>query len=235
MDAASQAMIDGIAPYAGDPMIEARCVAAVVQIDAAIDLVLHDPPVLSLDDAQHRAGMPLEPSEGQPAAGDFRWPECPPRCDCRDRLDAVASPRASCPGQSRRDRTATGGRGPCPLDVPAAVGDGVRFAPGDRVFLMFGAGNREARVLDRPGRGDITRDTRASLVFGARRHFCAGAAASRALIGEVALPMLFDALPTLRLDGPAPFAGWAFCGPVSMPVARQGLAARVPCPISSLC
>ncbi len=37
MDAWSQAMIDGIANYAGDPAIEARCHAATAGIDAAID------------------------------------------------------------------------------------------------------------------------------------------------------------------------------------------------------
>src|SRR4051794_38615398 len=36
MDAWSQAMIDGIANYAGDPKIEARCHEATVGIDAAI-------------------------------------------------------------------------------------------------------------------------------------------------------------------------------------------------------
>jgi hypothetical protein len=30
--------------------------------------------------------------------------------------------------------------------------------------------------------------------------------------------MLFEALPGLRLAGPAPFAGWAFRGPTHVPV-----------------
>jgi hypothetical protein len=33
----AQAMIDGVANYAGDPGVEARCRAAVADIDAAID------------------------------------------------------------------------------------------------------------------------------------------------------------------------------------------------------
>ena len=37
MDAWSQAMIDGIANYTGDPEVEARCHAATAGIDAAID------------------------------------------------------------------------------------------------------------------------------------------------------------------------------------------------------
>ncbi|MEM1315534.1 MAG: cytochrome P450, partial [Pseudomonadota bacterium] len=56
--------------------------------------------------------------------------------------------------------------------------------------------------------------------FGAGPHFCAGAWASRCLIGEVALPMLFEALPGLELDpeGETRFGGWAFRGPLSVPV-----------------
>jgi cytochrome P450 len=87
------------------------------------------------------------------------------------------------------------------------------------VFLMFGAANRDGGVFDRPGVFDPTRDTGQAIPFGAGPHFCAGAAASKALIAEVALPMLFDRLPDLRLAGDAPFGGWAFRGPLSVPVA----------------
>ena len=64
----------------------------------------------------------------------------------------------------------------------------------------------------------MTRDSSAHVAFGAGPHFCAGAAASRALISEIALPMLFERFPDLRLDGEAPFDGWAFRGPLSVPV-----------------
>jgi cytochrome P450 len=86
------------------------------------------------------------------------------------------------------------------------------------VFLMFGIGNRDPAVFDKPERFDITRDTRASLAFGAGPHFCAGAAASRALIAGVALPMLFQRFPDMALSGPVRFTGWAFRGPVAVPV-----------------
>ena len=42
MDAYSQAMIDGIANYGGDPEIESRCLHAVAILDAAIDDRLAD-------------------------------------------------------------------------------------------------------------------------------------------------------------------------------------------------
>ncbi|MEC3861770.1 cytochrome P450 [Mesobacterium sp. TK19101] len=229
MDAVSQAMIDGIANYAGDPTVEARCIAAVARIDAAIDLALQDPPELSLVDVQQRAGLPpdsLKANVRLAISGGQNEP--------RDAIAGAAWALLQHPDQLAQVRAGKVGWqqafeeyarwispiGMSPREVAQAdVVEGVRFDPGDRVFLMFGAGNRDARVFEHPDAFDITRDTRASLAFGAGPHFCAGAAASRALIGEVALPMLFDAFPDLRLDGPVPFAGWAFRGPLSMPVA----------------
>jgi hypothetical protein len=96
---------------------------------------------------------------------------------------------------------------------------GIRVEPEARAFLMFGSGNRDERVWTDPDRYDITRDTTRSLAFGAGPHFCAGAAAARTLIAEVALPMLFERLPGLRLAGEVPFGGWAFRGPLKMPAA----------------
>lgn len=59
------------------------------------------------------------------------------------------------------------------------------------------------------------------------RDAIAGAAASRALVGDIALPRLFDCLPGLQLDAeaaPVRFGGWAFRGPLSLPVRLAGLA-----------
>ena len=49
-------------------------------------------------------------------------------------------------------------------------------------------------------------------------HFCTGAGISRALIAEIALPMVFDALPDMQLAGDAKITGWAFRGLTSLPV-----------------
>ena len=97
--------------------------------------------------------------------------------------------------------------------------DGITFEEDDRVFLMFGSGNRDEAVFDHPDRFDITRDVSKSISFGAGPHYCAGAFASRALIAEVALPKLFAALDGLRLadDAAVRFGGWAFRGPLSVP------------------
>ena len=85
------------------------------------------------------------------------------------------------------------------------------------MFLMFGSANRDEAAFERPEVYDIDRDTSNAIPFGAGPHFCAGAAASRALIAEVALPLALERLPGLRVAGPVPFAGWAFRGPTALP------------------
>ncbi len=78
--------------------------------------------------------------------------------------------------------------------------NGVDFAPDDRVFLMFGSANRDEAHFANADQFDLTRDTAKSIAFGAGPHFCAGAAASRAMIADVALPSVFARLKGLRLD-----------------------------------
>ncbi len=63
MDAWSQAMIDGIANYTGEPAIEERCHRATAGIDAAIDdrlPVVGKTPDQSLLSVMLQAGMPME-------------------------------------------------------------------------------------------------------------------------------------------------------------------------------
>jgi cytochrome P450 len=82
---------------------------------------------------------------------------------------------------------------------------GVRFEPEERVFLMFGSANRDEQWFEDPDRFDVDRLAKGNLTFGAGPPFHPGAAASRSLVGDVALPMIFD-----RLDGcgwPTPRAG----------------------------
>ena len=61
-------------------------------------------------------------------------------------------------------------------------------------------------------------DTSKAISFGAGPHFCAGAATSRALIVEVALPMVFQRFPNMTLRSEVEMKGWAFRGPLSVHV-----------------
>ena len=88
---------------------------------------------------------------------------------------------------------------------------GYDFKKNDRVFFMFGAGNRALAFLVTPEIFDFNRNTGSAIPFGASPHFCAGAAASRILISEVALPKLFKAFPNLELTDEVNLGG-AFLG-----------------------
>ena len=85
---------------------------------------------------------------------------------------------------------------------------------------MFGSANRDEAHFADADRFDLTRDTAKSIAFGAGPHFCAGAAASRAMIADVALPSVFARLKGLRLDESEPvrIGGWAFRGLFNLPV-----------------
>lgn len=239
MDAWSQAMIDGIANYVGDPEVEARCRSATTAIDAAIDERL--PAVKARPDAsllsvmvasgmpvdQVRANIKLTISGGQneprDAIAGAAWALlCHP-----DQLALVSdgavswlqvfeeycrwvAPIGMSPRRIADDFAFT------PDDAPP-----VRFEADERVFLMFGSANRDEAHFTDPDLFDVTRDTGPSLTFGAGPHFCAGAAASRSLVGDHALPRLFERLDGLRLDPggePVRFGGWAFRGPLNLPV-----------------
>jgi hypothetical protein len=234
MDAWSQAMIDGIANYAGDPAIEARCHAATAGIDACITErwpEVQRAPDQSLLSVMQRAGLP-EAS----VRANIRLTISGGQNEPRDAIAGAAWALLVHPEQLARVR-----RGEVPWRrvfdeyvrwiSPIAMSprriaqrytvDGVTLEPEDRVFLMFGSANRDEAFFSDPDRFDLDRpDSGAHIAFGAGPHYCAGAAASKALIAEVALPAVFERLPGLRLAPGAEvrFGGWAFRGPLAVPV-----------------
>ena len=98
---------------------------------------------------------------------------------------------------------------------PVETSDGCRPTSGLWISAFDGT------TTTNPGSFDITRDVSPNLTFGAGPHVCAGAAASRSLVGDFALPLAFERLPDLQLDEsatPTRFGGWAFRGPLNMSV-----------------
>ncbi len=75
---------------------------------------------------------------------------------------------------------------------------GHQFARGDQVALMLGAANRDPGVWTDPDKFDPTRSIQANTSFGGGLHFCVGAPLAR-LEMRIALPVLFDRCPGLRL------------------------------------
>ncbi|MEX0367166.1 MAG: cytochrome P450 [Ruegeria sp.] len=80
---------------------------------------------------------------------------------------------------------------------PIEVG-GHSVGPGDEIALMLGAAGRDPAVFERPDQFDPARVKNAHMAFGGGLHFCVGAPLAR-LEMQIALPMLFEALPDLRI------------------------------------
>lgn len=228
IDATSQAMIDGVANYQGDPRLEQEAKAAVARINEAVDRQLDDRPEFSLLKVQLDSGMTV-----QATAANIRLAISGGQNEPRDAIAGTVWALLTHPDQlemihqgktSWKDAFEEFNRWQSPVGmVPREVTrdeevECVHLNKGDRVFFMYSGANRDPRVFDNPEAFDITRNTAPSLAFGAGPHFCAGAAVSRVLVAEVALPMLFEAFPKLRMDGAVTFHGWAFRGPKAVPV-----------------
>jgi cytochrome P450 len=231
MDAASQAMLDAAGNYLHDPEVDAKGYA---WADRVMDLIrarlpeLRAAPDLSIISVLDQAGLSVDA-----IAGNVRVIIGGGQNEPRDAIAGTIWALLAHPDQMALIRNGTASfedafdeyiRWVAPIGMsPRRVARtdtacGVTFEEDDLVFFMFGAGGRDPDHFDDPHAFDISRGTKASVSFGAGPHFCAGAAASRVLIARMAVPMLFDALHGLTLDGPAPMSGWAFRGPLTVPV-----------------
>jgi cytochrome P450 len=97
---------------------------------------------------------------------------------------------------------------------------GVHIPAGSTVMPMLGAANRDDERYADPDRFDIFRSARPHIGFGYGVHVCLGMHLAR-LEMRVALNLLFDRLPNLRLDpeGDDPhIRGQVFRSPTSLPV-----------------
>lgn len=97
---------------------------------------------------------------------------------------------------------------------------GVSIPAGSAVMPVLGAANRQGDRYADPDRFDIFRSARAHIGFGHGVHVCLGMHLAR-LEMRVALNLLFDRLPNLRVDpeGDDPhIRGQVFRSPTSLPV-----------------
>jgi cytochrome P450 len=85
---------------------------------------------------------------------------------------------------------------------PYEVGDTV-VPPGQVLFFMLGAANRDPLVFAEPDRFDIARSPNPHLAFGAGIHYCVGAPLAR-LEGEIAFARLLARHPRLQWADEAP-------------------------------
>ncbi|UWQ73397.1 cytochrome P450 [Leisingera sp. M658] len=75
---------------------------------------------------------------------------------------------------------------------------GHTFQRGDQVALLLAAANRDPAALDDADRFDPARPPKVNKSFGGGLHFCVGAPLAR-LEMQIALPILFDRCPDLKL------------------------------------
>jgi cytochrome P450 len=138
-----------------------------------------------------------------------------------DQLDAVRSDRSLIP---QAIEEAVRWEPPLLTITRVAARDtelgGVPIPAGSSVMPVLGAANRQDDRYADPDRFDIFRSARAHIGFGYGVHVCLGMHLAR-LEMRVALNLLFDRLPNLRLDsgGDDPhIRGQVFRSPTSLPV-----------------
>ncbi len=96
------------------------------------------------------------------------------------------------------------------------------FRRGDQVALLLGAANRDPSVWSNPNEFDPRRKVQTNTSFGGGLHFCIGAPLAR-LEMRIALPILFDRRPNLRLvDQPLYSDSYHFHGLSQLRVEAKG-------------
>ena len=232
MDRVSQGMIDGIANIQGDKNIEANCNDCTQSIDQHISEIfpkLKRYPNKSLisvqyeaglTETQNRANVKLAISGGQNEPRDAIAGTIWALLTHQDQLDLILNNKYSWLNAFEEYSRWMSPIGMSPRRITKdIIIENIKFEKDERIFFMFGSGNRDEEIFDNPEEYNITRKLNASLAFGAGPHFCAGAWISRCLIGEVALPLLFKYFPNIKLDfssSEVSFVGWAFRGPTEV-------------------
>lgn len=103
----------------------------------------------------------------------------------------------------------------------ATVLEGVMLPAHAPVGLGFASANRDRQhFTENPDLFDLFRPREPHLAFGSGPHICAGQWAARIAVGQIALPLLYQELPDLRIDTTRPLSweGWVFRGITTCPV-----------------
>jgi cytochrome P450 len=99
---------------------------------------------------------------------------------------------------------------------------GKTLRPGDRVFLMLNAANRDPEAYENPDRLDLGRDGPAHLTFGFGMHICLGFPLAR-LEGQIALPAVLKRWRRIDLAASPERLEWlnsmVYRGMTSLPLA----------------
>lgn len=231
----SQALMDATGNYGDDPEVWARGKVAYDGIDSAIDERVDD--LRGTDDVSALAVMlnaedPLDMADIRAntkviVGGGLNEPR---DATCSAVLGLLSNPdqRAQVMADPTQWRVVFEetvrwitpiGMYPRMVSRRVEIGGAV-LEEGDQIGLSVASACHDEDHFDGGDRFDINRPRSPHLAFGAGPHFCAGAWVARMMVGQVAVPRLFERLPNLRLDPDrAPtVGGWVFRGPTSLPV-----------------
>lgn len=227
----SHTFIAGISNVTQDPAVWAETERVCLEIDDAIDEAInrleHEPDAsmisamlgMGLDEERLRANIRLTISGGmnEPShilssavwclsefpqqrervlSGESSW---------RDVFEETArfhSPVGMYPRRTTKD----------------AVIGGVAIPAGSTVAVVGASANRDDEKFSAANQFDLTRESAAHLAFGNGAHICLGNWVARAMVGDIALPYLYENLPGLRVIDTAAtdFRGWVFRGTRSL-------------------
>lgn len=231
----SQSLMDGVGNYSNDPEISARAKHASDSIETEIDRVLDkhsaglNPTILSsVAHAEHKHTIEqIRANVNVVVGGGLNEP--------RDAILSTIYGLLLNPdqlAQVKADRRLFAqafeeavrwispiGMYPRRVTQDTVLGD-TELKEGTQIGVCIGAANRDPSHFENPDQFDLNRPRQQHLAFGAGPHFCAGTWVARQMVGEIAVPMIFDRLKNLRLHNSKPVvqSGWVFRGPTSLPV-----------------
>ena len=225
MDRVSQGMIDGCANYSQNKQVEENCHNCTASIDFHIQDRLEqdlgsDPSLLSVFKAKNVTFETISANVKLAISGGQNEP--------RDAIAGTIATLLQNPNQLEKifngefdwlKAFEEYARWMSPIGMsPRRIAKDFlykdfNFFENDRVFLMFGSANRDEEIFENAEKFKLDRNLARAISFGAGPHFCAGAWISKTLIAEVAIPMIFEKFPNIKLLSEVEYFGWAFRGP----------------------
>ncbi len=97
---------------------------------------------------------------------------------------------------------------------------GYAIPAGEVVMTIQASANHDEDLYQQPEKFNVFRPTNPHQAFGNGPHHCAGTHASRGLVAQIMLPMLFERFPNMQLPDPTQvqWRGFGFRGPINLPV-----------------
>jgi cytochrome P450 len=230
----SQTLIDGAGNFGNDPELFARSDAANAEMNALFDKcaerVKADPDASALS-AMVNAENPIATSQIYAnvkiaIGGGINEP--------RDALLTILyglltnpDQREACVADAMWDAAFEEGvRWVAPIQVSNRVANedtefrGLHIAKGEVLMTVQASACHDEELYENPELYNIFRPKTQHQAFGNGPHFCQGTHIARRMLAQIMLPMLFDRFPNMSLPDPeqAKFWGFAFRGPLSLPV-----------------